>query len=348
MPTATTINYDVVNRGVYKLQSVIRKEYPVFTYGQDVLFGGPAMSSAEDFLSYNYSEKGIVIPKEALRGADPNRRNFGMAFDENHIASLFFFDEFVFDAEKAKNRVPGEVDLTKPWSVEQRLIYLVSQAQDEWMAGVKKAVESAVWNVILTGKHTVRNGGEQAFPVSDDLLGLAGSTLITNPTGTLKDASLELIHQGVFPSRIIFNPTDWTNLVNSDKFLKLLDTRNYFGSSVESSQISNGAALVGIINVPAVGRVYAYTYAGADDGTYYLPQGKAVILGSNPIGYVGHCGVYVNMGDFQGKAGLESYAYLWGESRGAMVDTMIQFEAAPCPLLTAINGYGVITGIPSA
>ena len=136
-----------------------------------------------------------------------------------------------------------------------------------------------------------------------------------------------------------------TRLCN--KFLKLLDNRNYMGSTVESSQISNGAALVGVLNVPVVGRVNAYAYAGVDDGTYYLPQGKAVVLGHNPIGSVCNCGVYVNMGDFQGKAGLESYAYLWGKSAGVMVDTMLQLEAAPCPLLTAINGYGVITGIPA-
>lgn len=347
MPTATTINYDVVNRGVYRLQSVVRKEYPVFTYGQDVLFGGPKMSTAEDFASYNYSEKGVVIPKEVLRGADPNRRNYGSSFDENHIASLFYFDEFVFNVENAKNRVAGETDLTKPWSMEQRLIYLVSEAQSDWMAGVKKAIEKAVWDVILTGKFTTRNGGEQAYPVSDDLLGITGSTLITNPTGTLKDACLKLIHKGISPARIIFNPADWDKLVNSDKFLKLLDNRNYMGSTVESSQISNGAALVGVINVPAVGPVNVFTYAGADDGTYYLPQGKAVVLGHNSIGSICHCGVYVNMGDFQGKAGLESYAYLWGDSRGAMVDTKLQVEAAPCPLLTAIDGYGVITGIPA-
>ena len=347
MPTATTINYDVVNRGVYKLQSVIRKEYPVFTYGQDVLFGGPKQSTAEDFISYNYSENGVIIPKEALRGGDPNRRNYGSSFDENHIASLFFFDELVFNAKKAENRVAGETDLTKPWTIEQRLIYLVSEAQDGWMAGVKKGIEKAVWDVILTGKFTTRNDGEQAYPVSDELLGISGANLITNPTGTLKDACLKLIHEGISPARIIFNPTDWDKLINSDKFLKLLDNRNYMGSTVESSQISNGAALVGVLNVPAVGRVNAYTYAGVDDGTYYLPQGKAVVLGHNPIGSVCNCGVYVNMGDFQGKAGLESYAYLWGKSAGVMVDTMLQLEAAPCPLLTAINGYGVITGIPA-
>lgn len=350
--TPTSINYDVINRGAYKVNHVLRTPATVYEFGQSVLFQ-PGVSTHEDFTTYNYAAGGITLPHEALRGTDPNRRSYGHSFDENHIASIYLFDEFVFNLQAAEHRVEGETDLTKPWSVDQRLIYLVAKAREEWQLGQKIVVEKAVWDAILTGKFSTLNGGDQVFPLSDDLLGLSGANLYTKPIETIVDACTAILNKGgAMPTSIVFNPGDWTRLIGTDKFTKLLDNRRILDNEVGSDAANvNGLARVGYINVPGFGTLTAYTYIGSydDDGdrTYFLPQGSA-LLHNGAIGRLDHCGVYVNNGMVQEKVGVDVYAHLYKRDRGVLVDTMIQMQSAPCPVVTAIDRYGVITGIPAS
>ena len=346
----STINYDVINRGAYQIPSVIRTSEPVFDYGQRVLFGkGPR--TAQDFLTYNYRKKGIIIPQEAIRGADPNRRNYGSSFDENHIASLYFFDEFVFNAQAAENRVAAEVDLTKPWTIEQRLMYLLAESREEWFDGVKVAREKAIWSTILNAKFSTLNGGEQKFPVQNKLLSIDGSKLFSDWMATLMNACDLVFKAGRTPNEIIFNPLDWANLLKIEDFRAILDNRRIYGSHVETTESKNGVSSVAVIDIPGIGPLKVITYAGMDpDGNYCLPQGKAV-LHNGERGKLGACGVYVRSTDgqgrkVQGKQGEEVYSYIYSPEQGVKVDTMVQHQAAPCPMLTAIDRYGVITGIP--
>lgn len=346
MPEATTIDYDVINRGAYKINARIEKRKPVFTFGQSVLFDREGATTPEEFMTYDYAEHGTIIPKEALRGTDPNRRNYGLKFNENHIASLFYFDELSFNIQNAYKRLPFE-DLTRPLSITQRLMYLVAEARDAWSDGVSENIEKAVWSVILNGYFNARNGGKQAFPVKDEMLTLQGANIFTNPMQTLQDACKKVTAEGGLVSQIIFNSKDWVNLISNNKFLKLMDNRSYVGSTVSSTRISNGASVAGYINIPGIGTIKAVTYAGTDsEGNDYLPQGKAVVMDEN-LGFIGHCGVMVVVGDYQGMEGIPMFAYLFRGGEGVNVETKLHLEAAPCPVLTAINKYGVISGIPA-
>lgn len=349
MISPTSIDYDVINRGAYRINAVIRNSVPVARFGQRVLFGATARSTSDDFMTYNYAKHGVVLPQEVLRGADPNRRNYGQSFDENHIASAYFFDEFAFNIQNAEHRVEGETDLTRPWSVEQRLMYLVAASGQEWELGLDAKIEELVWDIIFTGKFSVRNGGEQAFPVDDSLLGISGANLATDPAKTLSDACLKLLGKGARITEIIFNPEDWARLLSKEPFYQMLDNRRFFGSTVESEAVDeDGYAVVGFINIPGIGTTKCATYAGLDtEGNYHLPKGSAV-LHNGPIGFIGNCGVYVNLGNVQGKEGIKRYTFLYPHARGALVDSMVQHQSAPCPVLTAIDRYGVMTSIPQA
>lgn len=344
------VNYDVINQGLYQVQSVTKNTDPVFTYGQDFLFGEPARSTREDFQTFDYSKRGLIIPEEAKRGADPNRRNYGHSFDETHIASLFFFDEFPFNEEIAKTRCDGENDLLHPWTVDKRILYHMAKARDMWRLGRAAVVEKVCWNAVLEGHFEARNGGEQVFPIYNNLLNLAGANLFKDPLKTIKDACMEVIKNGVTPRYIIFNTNDWINLLASDKFSKLLDNRRMDIGSAKSTDINNGAATVGVLNIPGVGFMTAITYAGGikenNEWKDYLPQGKAVICAGS-IGYVGNCGIPVRLGNVQGKEGLKDFAYAYAPETGLQVDTKLQLTSAPCPVITGINHYGVITGIPA-
>lgn len=349
--TPSDFDFNVINRGIYGTPVIIRNTIPKYNFGLTSLFGGPSKSTAQSFLVYNSDEEDVIIPGEGRRWADPNRRDYSPDFMENKILSLYFADEIPFNLQKAENRVPPETDLAHPWTVRERLIWLAADARDKWLLGLNQTLEKTVWSLAFTGKFQPKGEEEQVFPLENTLLALDGSAFYSDILGTLQSACDAVRKHGGNPTRIILNPVDWSTLIGTDEFQRLCDIRHYSTFVVDTPRmLSEGAYAVGTVSVPGYGNLEVVTYTGdyaeGSSRTYYLPRGKAILCDGN-IGFVGHCGVRVKEGNTTNLVGLDHRTILYTVDRGDYSDTVLQAQSAPCPMLTAFNRYGVITGIPA-
>lgn len=346
-------SYDILRQGLYKVPVKIKNTEKVYSFFT-TLFNGGDIASEQDFVAFDYAKSGIRLSVEATKGLDPNRVNYGSAFDEKLIFGQYFFDEDKVDQAQAKNRVSMDEPIDAPWSMEERLIHLLAEKRDGIIKDQALSIEKLCADTVLNGAFVTHEHGTQTFPMSSSLLALDGSTLSTRPYETLTKAAIQIAKYGSLPKMLVLNAEDALTLAESTAWTKMLDNRRVDENRIAYKPLEEtGLAYVGTISVQGCGAlsIYSYwgTYKSADtsDTTVYslLPKGKALLLPEGPIGQRGHCGVLVRNGDYQGKEGLERYVYVYPQERGALVDTCVQVQTSPCPILTAIDGYGVLTNI---
>lgn len=345
-------NIDVVKQGLYQIPVKVKTGDANYRYLQDVLFGLPSVSSNGDYIVMDYASRGIQIAKEAVKGADPTRVNYGEGFNEKAIFGLYFNDEDQVSVAQAENRVSMDEPFDQPWDVETRLAYLLAQKRDDIIDSHVQAFEKACATALLTGAFEARNGGTQSFPISSALLSVDGSGMSTNPVKTLTAAvKLLLKKQGARPAQLILNPDDAVTLLTSDAVLKILDNRRIQGNEVRYQAIDdNGAGFGGTINLPGVGTINVVSYFGGYNDangnfTYYIPQGAA-ILAPAAVGCKGYCGVYVEgNGTVTGKAAVEHGVNIWAKNENLPGTAHVQVQSAPVPVITAIDRYAVLKGI---
>ena len=350
MPT----NYDQLTMGLIKTQVKVSKPAENFTWGQSVLFGNPSIGTDQDYIDYSSQLESVAIPSEAVKGLDPNRVNYGVAFDSRLIEGQYFFDEDTVDLSSAEKRLFGE-PIDQPWSVERRELEISAIKRDAMAQSFKVAKEKLVWECALNGKYSTKRGGEQVFPMSASMLSIAGANLITKPFETINAAAKVLFQSGVTLKRIVLNPTDASNLVASSAWQTMLDKKRVEIGSIAPETAYNGLAKVGTIVGLICGPVEIYTYAGfyttksgsSVTRTEFLPQGKALLLPANAIGRMGYTGILVNRNGKQAKEAMSEMFQMFGKDHGALVTSYIQGQTSPAALLDGIDHYGVMTGIPT-
>ena len=342
------IQYDELNQGLIKTKVSIAKPAENFTWCMQNVFGDPAIGTDQDYIDLDAEVGEIVMPEEAVKGDDPRRVNHGVGFDSRRIATHYFFDEDKVDLSSAKNRVFGE-PVDAPWSVATRELHIAGKKRDAMDQGLTLKMEALAFELLLTGRYTTRGNGEQVFPVKNELLALSGSTLITKPFETINAACNTLFENGVMVKRLVLNPIDAVNLTASSAWQTLCDKKKVMLGSINPSAASNGYAKIGTMVGLLCGDVEIATYAGyyGSSKTKFLPQGKALLLPEGNIGRPGYTGLLVKKGDVQDKVAAEKLFLVYGKDRGMLVDTMIQMQSAGSPLLTSIDSYGVMTGIPT-
>ena len=348
------VNYDQLTQGLITTKVQVSKPIENFTWGQDVLFGNPSIGTAQDYIDYSTQLSSVALPEEAVKGLDPRRVNYGVEFNSKLIGSAYYFDEDVIDLAAAENRLFNE-PMNAPWSVERRQLELAAIKRDSIAQGFRVAKEKLVWDCALNGKFTTRSGGEQSFPMSADMLSIAGANLIAKPFETINSAAKTLFQKGVTLKRIVLNPTDGAALAASSAWQSMLDKKRVeVGSVMPETVMPNGLAKVGTIVGLISGPVEVYIYAGfyatrSTEGvvtyTEYLPQGKALLLPATAIGRIGYTGVLVNRNGIQGKEAVAETYLTYAKEKGALVSSYVQGQTAPAPLLDSIDHYGVMTGI---
>lgn len=347
------VNYDQLTQGLITTKVQVSKPLEDFTWGQDVLFGNPSIGTAQDYIDYSTQLSNVTLPEEAVKGIDPRRVNYGVAFNSKLIGSAYYFDEDVVDLASAENRLFNE-PIDAPWSVERRQLELSAIKRDAIAQGFRVAKEKLAWDCALNGKFTTRQG-EQSFPMSSEMLSIAGANLIAKPFETINAAAKVLFQKGVTLKRIVLNPTDGAALAASAAWQTMLDKKRVeVGSVMPETVMPNGLAKVGTIIGLICGPVDVYIYAGfyttrSPEGVVthaeYLPQGKALLLPATAIGRMGYTGVLVNRGGIQGKEAVAETYLTYAKEKGALVTSYVQGQTAPAPLFDSIDHYGVMTGI---
>lgn len=324
-----------------------------FSAIQETLFGGTPIASDQEFIDINTEVNLVTLPEEAVRGADPNRKNYGYSFNMKNIYGQYYHEETTLNAQNAQTRVMAE-DIARPWSIQERLLYHAAkikfQKQEEW----KMAKEKLCTELLLTGQYETKNHGVQTFPVYNDLLNIDGATLFTNPAGVIANAGAAIVAKGgAAPNKMILSFADSLKLTASTAFQKLFDIKHYNGNNYNPAVAVEGLGFLGVVSIPVIGPVELYVYAGQytnkDKTTgYYIPQGTAILY-SNPIGAIGYTGLLVNNGsDYQARIGMKERFTAYSEKRGDMVDTKLESQTAPTPYIYGFNQFGIIKNIPSA
>lgn len=346
------MDYNVVINGIYKTPTPIEIKKESYTFLQDYLFGLPSKGTHEDFLAMDYRKIGVQLSTPAQKGDDPTRVNHGTPFNEKLIYGAYFNDEDEVNPQIAENRVFGE-PLDKPFSPEQRLIFHMAEKRDEIRRSQYASREKACADVLKTGKFSTKNG-EQSFPITASLLSQSGANLLTKPVETLAAAAKAVrAAGGGNPKLLIMNTDDAVNLMNSAPMQKLMDVRRIDAGFVRFTQIEdNGLSFCGTLNLPGCGTVAIYSYEGMyeDNGTavYYIPQGTALFV-PEKVGFMGFCGVYADtaMGA-SAQIAAEFGEHYWTKDEALPHTLHIQVQSCPCPMVTAIDKYAVITNIPAS
>lgn len=348
------VNYDQLTQGLIQTQVKVTKPLEDYTWGQDVLFGNPAIGTRQNYIDYSTQLSAVTLPDEAVKGLDPRRVNYGAEFNSKLIGSAYYFDEDIIDLAQAEFRMFNE-PIANPWTVERRQLELAAMKRDAIAQGFRVAKEKLAWDCALNGKFKTRSGGDQTFPMSSDLLSISGANFITKPFETLNAVAKTLYQKGITLKRIVLNPTDGANLAASSAWQTMLDKKRVeIGNVMPETVMPNGLAKVGTIVGLICGPVEVYIYAGfyttrSPEGvitnTEYLPQGKALLLPASAIGRFGYTGLLVNRNGVQGMEPMQETYMTYAKERGALVTSYVQGQTAPAPLLDAIDHYGVMTGI---
>ncbi len=336
------MNYDALTRGLAKVEvKVSTGKKPLMGIVNMLLPEGTGTD--QDVVRYSYEDNGTEIPEQAVRGADPTRVNYGTPFNEDYIKGAYFFPEQPLNLAAAQNRL-FEEPIDAPWTVEQRELHLTAVVRDKMHRGFDYAKLSLAKSAIFTGKFEAKDGGTQSFPVVATNLALAGANLSTKPIEVLSKAIAPIIKAGNRVSRLIVNPNTAATLMASEAWLKLLSAQHVNTDLDPATVDDNGMAYIG--SIPAAGaRISLYVcYATVNGSDYFIDDAKAILCG-DVIGRMDYCGVLQAQGELQAQVAAKEIFTVYGENRGALVTTKIQGQTAPCPIITNIDGYGIITGI---
>lgn len=353
---ANTITYDLIQRGAARLGYRVQVGAPNDTFLQRVLFGAapvPGNATADGVIIFDTRKLTPYLPDEAVYGADPNRVNYKMNFKSSILHPAYFFNEEEITVTQADARVFGE-DLERNMGGYERLIRLAADKRDAIRAGHMMAIEKMCADVLLTGKTTVKEYGEQKFPMTSSLLSVAGANLLKDPVATLQAAweTVRKVNAGFRPMCLILNPSDGMNFMSAlpEKYID----RNQYGiaSAVFGEIDSDGVILLGRVSIPGMGYIEILSYGGAyrnsTGTTNYIPQGKAV-LAPRVVGAMGVGRVISGDNGYVSAPVIEQHrTTIVGTGVGDRKKMVIQEQCSPLPLIQAIDGYCVITGIPAS
>lgn len=346
------MDYSIVKHGVYANPTPVTIYKNQNGFLRMVLFGLPSKGTTADVMAIDYRTLGINLSEAAKKGNDPHRVNNGKVFNEKLIYGAYHNDEDEVSADVADNRVFGE-PYDNPFTPEERMAIVVAESRDNIKLSQLAATEKDCADVLLTGSYATKDG-TQTFPLSSELLNLSGANLYTKPIETLTAAAKAIRAAGKgMPKMLVMNPDDAANLICSSAMQKVLDVRRLDAGLIKPDEYNElGASYCGSVNVPGCGSVAIYAYAGTynDNGTltYFIPQGKALFV-PEKVGFIGYCGVYAespNGGSV--KIAAEFGEYYWVKD-GSLPHAMhIQIQSCDIPMVTAIDQFGVLTGIPAS
>ena len=349
MPT----NYDLLNKGLLRV-AFKAETVPAFPHFlQDVVFGNPDIFGDEgsNIIGIDYRRLAPGLSDEAVFGLDPNRVNYKTGFNDNFLNTAYFFDEDIVDYRDAEARYFGE-DLSQKASNFARILAVTADKRNALIASQRMALEKLCAEVLLSGKATVKNGGAQTFPMTASLLTLAGANLLTDPVKTLAShvKALHKANGNAAPRYLLMNQADAINLLEAAKDYLAKDSWNT-ATAVFGAYDANGVVYDGRLAIPGAGVMEIYHYDGAIGGTDLIPQGKAAIppyggrVGAKGYSRVMSADNAMNIGI---GALQKERTTVFPSGEGDLRVTKIQQQSAPLPIITAIDGYGVVTGIPTA
>lgn len=347
---------DIIQRGLQQTAYKAEVGKPVDTFLSTVLFGGaPIMGNPVDgVISYNFRRKDASIAEEAIFGADPNRVNFDTGFDAKFLKPAVFNNENIVDWHAGERRVFSE-GLEQSLTPEARIITVAADVRDRLKDMHDMSKEKMAADMLLTGKVTVKDGGEQAMPISSSLLGVSGANLYAKPVETILGAlkAIRKVNKGASGVKaLVMNFDDAINLTMALAELGYADSDKYDVASVNYRNFTeNGAMYMGRIIAGGVCEIYGYAgeYFSNGASASYIPQGKALVLTNPTVGSFGYGVVMAATANgFSAPMLAMERTTLYSLGAGDNMNLHVQRQTSPLPIVTSIDSYAVLTGIPAS
>ena len=337
-------NLDLIGKGLPKFVAKIQTEKPVDAFLQNKLFGMGALMGTEgvDGVAYDWRKKNPTLAAEAVRGIDPNRVNFGVNFNSAYIVPNYYHIADEVGLAEADNRVFGEDVETNVDSHDR-----VTRVFADKVSGIKDSIVMAKEQMCadaLFNAKVVNKSGEQTFPMTASLLSQSGANLSTKFMEVINKAyaNARKVNAGFRATALILNPDDAVKVVEG--LGTLINRETYALGNVAFGNNVDGAVLFGTVNTPA-GTIAIYAYYGVGaSGANYIPQGKGLLV-SGAVGSMayGRVRAYENGKPCYRVQAERMTAYEKG--LGDMAHYEVEYQTAPLPVITNIDGYCVLTNI---
>lgn len=337
-------NLDIISKGLPTFVAKLEAEAPVDTFLSDVLFGNAPISGNEGFdgIAYDWRKKNPALLDEAVRGTDPDRVNYKSGFNSEYVTPNYYHVKDGVDLSDADQRVFGE-SISDNMDTHGRVTRIFAEKIAAIADSVKLAKEQMAADAIFNAK-VVNKKGTQTFPMESTLLSVSGANLTTkfNEVMSAAFATVRKKNKAFKATALIMNPDDAIKLV--DALGDLINKETFNLGSVAFGQNVNGATLCGTVNTPA-GTIAIYAYYGTNSaGNNYIPSGKA-ILTSGKIGSFGYGRVRAFENGKPCYKVAQERMVAFEEGEGDMRQYMVEYQSAPLPVITNIDGYCVLTSI---
>lgn len=344
-------NIDIISKGLPKGVARIETEVPRGTFLQDVIFGaGTVMGNDKsDKVEFDWRKgTAIALPEESIRGQEATRVNYRTGFNADVVTPNYYNRKDEVTLEDADTRVFGE-EITEGNAGQMRVMRAFAEKTQALRAEAVVAKETMCKDAIFNASVT-NASGSQTYPMTSSLLSISGANLYTAPMKTITDAykAIRAKNKAFVAKALIMNLDDAINLVNSTAVKDYVKKTEMNLAEVVFKKAYEGVVSMGMLSTPA-GNLAILAYVDVDpSGNAYIPQGKAILYGDK-IGKMAYG--RLKAADANGMphyivATERMVAYKSGEGDDAHMG--VQFQTAPLPLITNIDGYGVLTSIPSS
>ena len=337
-------NLDIISKGLPKFVAKVQTEQPVDSFFQDVLFSGPKAMGTEgvDGIASEWRKKAPGLIGEALRGTDPTRVNFQSGFNAEYVVPNYYHMTDLVSLSDADQKVFGEevsADVDSQARVSRIFADKVAGMKDSVIMAKEQMCADAIFNGAVVNK-----SGTQSFPMTSALLNVSGANLTSNFNAVISAAfnTVRKKNNAFRATALILNPSDAITLVTA--LGTLINKETFDLGRVAFGRAAKGAVLCGTVNTPA-GEVAIYAYYGVNaSGTNYIAQGKG-ILTSGKIGGFGYGRVRAFENGKPCFRVAEERMVAYEVGNGDMRHYEVEYQSAPLPIITNIDGFCVLTSI---
>ena len=349
------MNFDlnVIAKGLPRIVMRSTTAKPVDTFLQDILFGGtPVMGNEKvDGVVLEYRKYCPYIAEEAIRGKDPNRKNYQSGFKDEYVVPNYYHDVDRVDLTDADVRVFGEPIEGNEGTVD-RVTARFADKRDAIHDSYLMAKEAMAANAILNAQ-IVNKAGTQNLPMTSSLLSQSGSTLYSDFLGTIETCfnNTRKKNKGFRPNALVLNPTYAILLVKALNAAGLINKMGYDLAVVRFQPVTEkGVQVVASVDTPA-GPLAILAYYGNDGTNDYIPNQKAILCNADKGGIGSFA--YGRIQAFEPGIGphyvVEQERYKpFIEGLGDMAHYAIEVQSAPFPVIKNLDGYCVLTSIPTS
>lgn len=344
---------DLVSKGLPRIAMRSTTAQPVDTFLQGILFGGtPIMGNTmQDGVVLEYRKYSPQVAEEAIRGQDPNRKNYQSGFNDSYVVPNYYHDLDEVDLEDADVRVFGE-----PLEGNERNVDRVTQRfadkrdaiHDSYLMAKEKMAADAIFDAQIVNK-----AGTQPLPMTSSLLSQTGSAMYSDFLGTIEAGfkATRKKNKGFRPNALVLNPTYALLLIKALNSANLLYKEGYDLARVRFQGLTEtGVQVVGAVNTPA-GDLAIMAYYGNDGTNDYIPNQKAILckadkggIGAWAYGRVRACEEGVGPHYVVEQERYRTFL----DGKGDMATYAIEVQSAPLPIITNLDGYCVFSSIPSS